>query len=65
MEKRDSIEETLAPLSRWIAKAFFGEKYGRTWSQQVEDEKRIPKSQFHTMIFGGLVLGALWLNSRK
>lgn len=59
------VEEAFVPVSKWIAKTFFNEQYGRTLSQKVEDEKGIPKKDFHTMLIGGAILGTLVLGSRK
>ena len=63
--KEIDFDEALTPFSKWIAKAFFNEQFDRTLSQKAEDDWNIPKPQFHAMIFGGLVLCALWFNSRE
>lgn len=46
-------------FSRWLARTFFNEQYGRTWSQKVEDEQGIPKNTFHTILIGAAFLGLL------
>lgn len=61
----DIIDEFFAPISRDIARVFFGEKYGRTWSQKVEDEQGISKPVFHGMlIVGALLVGGLIFGRR-
>ena len=56
-----TIEESFAPLSRVIAKTFFGEKYERTLSQKIEDEQGISKERFHELLIG---VGVLFLISK-
>ena len=64
--ENNRIDETFAPLSKWIAKTFFNEQYGRTWSQKVEDEQGLPKQIFHNRLIGaGILIGALWYFSRE
>ena len=61
----DIIDDFFAPISRDIARVFFNEKYGRTWSQKVEDENGIPKNEFHAMLIGGAFLVGLLIFGRK
>ena len=65
MEKRITIDEILESISKGIAKIFFNEQFGRTWSQKAEDDWGIPQKTFHTgLVVVGTILLAKYLNSR-
>jgi len=63
MEDINTLDEQLAPVSKWIAKSFFNEQYGRTLSQKVEDEIGIKKPVFHAIL--GIAAVGLLLNMKN
>jgi hypothetical protein len=66
MDNRITIDEALAPFSKWLAKSAFNEKYNRTLSQKVEDEVGISKNLFHLGLgIVGIGLFATLMSSRN
>lgn len=65
MNNNITIDDVLTSFSRLVNQVLFNEQFNRTLTQKAEEDWNIPKPQFHTLVFGGVVLGALLLKSRK
>ena len=65
MNNNITIDDVLTSFSRLVNQVLFNEQFNRTLTQKAEEDWNISKSQFHTLVFGGVVLGSLLLKSRK